>query len=296
MHARRPGGYDRIMTSLRLFALGTAALLSGCGLSDLRPEPLINNQLPDDSERRGRVWLDKAVRAHGATLDDRATVSIWLRDDWPSTLLRWVAMPWEENKQLLRLDATVGGDNGRLTFEEGPAKGTGWGIQNWVTYRFGADGGPTFDAVDDPDDAIKFWIPTLAYFPLLPWRIREATYVRYVGEETIDGRKRVTVFATWGDPGPQEAIDQYLVWIDAETHLVAGTRYTVRDMMGSVVGTMKYSDYRDVDGIKLPFVINGVEALGTDETESHRMTVERVAFDAVPTSALVPRPELQATK
>ena len=60
---------------------------------------------------------------------------------------------------------------------------------------------------------------------------------------------------------------------------------------------MKYSAYREVDGIKLPTVINGVADLSTDETASHIMRFERFAFDDSVTAAdLLPRPELRASK
>ena len=275
----------------------TLVLLSGCGLSDLRPDSMVSGQLSVDAEQLGRQWLDKAAEAQGgAAFQGKETVSFWMRDDWPSALMRAMAMPWDSNKQLLRLDMVIGGDDGRLTFEEGERKGAGWGLQNWVSYRFDKVGAPKFDAADDVDSSIKFWIPTLAYFPQLAWRIREADVVRFLGFEEIGGRKLAKVFATWGDAAPQKTVDQYIIWIDSETSLIAGARYTVRDMMASIVGTMKYSDYRTVDGIKLPHVINGVDELSTDETASHKMVFEKMAFGAVTKSDLVPKPDLRAAK
>ncbi len=271
---------------------------AGCSLSDIRPEKLINNELPAQAEQQGRAWLAKAARAQGgAALTTKQTVSFWLRDDWPSALMRWAAMPWETNKQLLRLDMAVGTDNGRLEYLEGERKGTGWGIQNWATYRFDGSKTPQFDDASAPDDEIKFWIPTIAYFPLLAWRIQDADVVRYVGTQKLGDREVAVVFASWGTDSPQKTVDQYLVWIDTSTNLLAGVRYTVRDMMGWIVGTMKYSDYKEVDGIKFPSVLNTVADLTSDETENHRMTIERFAFDDGLTAAdLVPQPALRATK
>ena len=292
-------GRARYVKTMRriIVSLSLAGFTAACGLSDLRPEPLIKNQLPPNAEQLGRQWLERAVAAHGGPLKPQTTLSFWMRDDWPSALLRLVAMPWDDNKELLRIDVVVGTDDGRLIFMEGDHKGTGWGLQNWVSYRFDKVGAPKFDPADDVDDTIKFWIPTLAYFPLLPWRIGEADYVRYLGEVKIGGRTYAKVFLTWGDPKPQDTIDQYIVWIDTETNLLAGTRYTVRDMMASIVGTMKYSDYRDVDGFKLPFSVNGVEDLASDDTESHHMRFERIAFDeGVTAKDLMPKPELRAVK
>ena len=285
-------------SSYALAAILWAALASpACSLADLRTDAMLNGELSADAEQRGREWLDRAAAAHGkAALDSKTTISLWMRDEWPSALMRTLAMPWPQNRQLLRLDMIIGSDNGRLTFEEGDEQRTGWGIQNWVTYRFGKGGAVEFDAPDSPDGTIKFWIPTLAYFPMLPFRLQDASYVRWLGTDTVDGRRLAKIFVTWGEPDPSEAVDQYIVWIDEESHLVAGTRFTVRDIMGSVVGTQKYSDYRAFDGVKVPQVINGVSDLASDETESHLMTFERAAFDEVASKALVPKPDLRAAK
>lgn len=285
----------RVKTTL---SCAFALTLVACSMADLRPEAIKTNQLPADAEAEGRAWLEKAAAAQGGdALGAKKTVSFWLRDEWPSALMRMMAMPWEVNQQLLRLDMVVGSDDGRLIFEEGTTEGTGWGLQNWVSYRFDKVGAPQLDAADAVDAEIKFWVPTLAYFPLLAWRIQEADYVRFVGDETVGDRTLIKVFATWQDAGPKDSIDQYIVWIDPETNLVAGVQYTVRDIMSWVIGTMKYSDYRSVDDVKLPFIINGVDDLSTDETATHRMVFERVAFDdGVTPSDLVPNPELRATK
>ncbi|MEL6185925.1 MAG: hypothetical protein AAFU79_14975 [Myxococcota bacterium] len=282
------------MSSVSFVVLG----LAGCSLADLRPTELTAGQLNSEAEQQGREWLDRAIAAQGGPLEatDKKTVSLWLRDDWASDMMRRLATPWDFNRQLIRLDVAVGADDGRVTFAEGDRKDSGFGIQNWVTYQFQGDGDVVFDPLDDPDGAAKFWTPTLAYFPFLAWRIQEADVVRFLGTEKIGGRSLAKVFATWGSLEPQGDVDQYIVYIDTSTGLIAGATYTVRDMMKSIVGTMKYSDYREVEGFKLPFLINGVKELSSDETESHRMVFEKVAFDAVPPATLVPKPAIRAQK
>ena len=208
-------------------------LASGCSLADLRPETMVNDELAPQAEQVGRAWLSKAVAAQGGTaLTTKQTLSLWVRDDWPSTMMRWMAMPWETNKQLLRLDIALGTDNGRLTFLEGEQTDAGWGLQNWVTYDFDKTKVPRFDNPDAVDGTTKFWIPTLAYFPLLAWRIQEADVVRFIGTEHIGDRELAKVFASWGQAAPQDTVDQYIVWIDTSTNLIAGAQFTVRDMMG----------------------------------------------------------------
>ncbi|MEL6339437.1 MAG: hypothetical protein AAGJ56_07175 [Myxococcota bacterium] len=270
------------------------ALVTGCSAANLWPADASSESY---SEAEGRAWLDRAVEAQGGdALAGHQTISLWMRDRWPSWLFRIAAMPWPENGQLMRHDFVPGTDDVRMTYVGGPEDGTGWGVQQWVTYRFDANG-LEFDPVDDPDFTLKFWLPTNAYFPLLAWRIREASYVRYLGTEQQDGRTLHAVFATWGDGPVPEDIDQYIVYIDDESHRVAFARYTVKEMGESFAGLMRYEDYRSVGNLTLPFSMMVVDALSDTEPSLHAYAVEKVEVDAdLPAGWLVPRPDLRATK
>jgi len=249
------------------------------------------------TEQQGREWLRKASDAQGgAEFAEHRVASLWLRDTWPSWLLRSLVMPWPTNSHLLRQDIAVGTDTSRLTFAEGKEKGTGWGIQNWVTYRFGPDG-IVWDPVDDADSTIKFWLPTNAYFPFAAWRLQEATYVRYLGAEEVNGRTLHRVFATWGDEPVVPDVDQYIVYIDAKTERIAYLRYTVKDMSESITGLMRYDDYRAVGKLVLPFSMRVVGSMADDASVVHAYAVERAEMDpALPEGWLLPRPDLRAQK
>lgn len=271
-------------------------LLTGaCATADLRPE---GGTFPASAEAEGRAWLVKAAEAQGgAALGAHRAISMWMRDEWPGWLARAVAFPWPENGQLLRVDARVGTDDGRITFVGGPEADSGWGIQQWVTYRFDAAGKLDFDPVDDPDDDIKFWIPTTMYFPFMVWRLQEADVVRAMGPQTIGERTYQRVFVSWGRAEPQDEIDQYVVYIDEQTHLLRWARYTVRDVAGFAVGLMRYEDYREVGDLKLPYTLRVVPEFEAKETGLHRFEVDKVELDPpLAEDWLLPRPDLRANK
>ncbi len=273
----------------------TLLVATGCATADLRPD---SGAFEAHAEVQGKAWLLKASQAQGgAQLMQHQTVSFWLQDVWPSWFYRAVAMPWPQNEQPMRLDVRVGTDDARLTFLGGPKDKEAWGIQQWVTYRAGVDGKLDFDEVHDPDEDIKFWLPTTLYFPFLAWRIQEADVVRLMSPETIGGKSYQRVFVSWGKAEPQDEVDQYIIYIDSETHLVRWARYTVRDFADFAVGLMRYEDYRQVGDLKLPFSMRVVSDYDSPDTGLHRFIIERVELDAdLPADHLVPRPELSAGK
>lgn len=281
---------------MRLLAIYALAVgLGGCAAADLRPDPPV---FTDDAETEGRAWLAKAALAQGAqTLEGHQTASLWLKDLWTGWVYKTAAMPWPENGQPLRIDTRLGTDDGRVTFIGGPKAGQAWGIQQGATYIADTEGILTFDAVDDPDSKIQFWIPTTLYFPFIAWRIQEATVVRMISPQVIGGRTYQRVFVSWGTPEPQSDIDQYVIYIDHKTHFIRWANYTVRDIADFATGLMQYSDYRDVGGLKLPFSMRVVPEFNASEDGLHQYVVDRVELDpALPERWLLPRPELRSSK
>ena len=275
--------------------LAGIALNTGCGLSDLRPKGII---YPENAEAKGRKWLAEAAAAQGGNaLRSHTNISFWMSDEWPGWMMRMLAMPWPQNKQTMRADIQVGTDNSRLTFVGGPQDGEGWGIQQWVTYRFNSEGKLDFDPPDKADSKIKFWLPTNLYFPFLAWRLQEATWIRSIGSEKIGKRSYHKVFVSWDTDEPQKNIDQYIVYIDEETHLIQWVRYTVRDMMGPASGLLHYSEYESVGHLKFAKSMHVVNNFESDKIGIHGYTVQKIELDPeLPDNWLIPRPELKAGK
>ena len=282
------------MKTYLVFGTLSCVVLAGCSTANLWPQ---DTQPSAELAAQGRQWLDRAVEAQGGNgLLEAEHISITLRDHWAGWLMKNLAMPWAFSGQLHRMDIKPGTDDARLTFLEGDEKGSGWGIQRWVTYRFAADGVPEFDAPSSPDSTIKFWLPTGAYFPLLPWRIREASYVQYLGEEKIGGRTYQKVYASWGSNVP-DALDQYVLYIDGKTHRLRWAQYTVRDFGRGIVGLMLYDDYRAVGDFTFAHSMKTVEDFDTDEVGLHAYAIESIDVQPeLPADWTTPKPDLRATK
>ncbi len=296
----------------RILKIGAFSLFAFIGIvtliysflpwADLRPDALRTATIDPALERAGRAILERATRAHGFdAIRAHQTMSITARDTWVSD--SW----WPEPAQRLRSDRILGTFTSRVELLGGPEDGHVRGIQNWHPYRTAPGGKPQFR---DADQMIEFYLPTLHYFDELPFRLSGAEIVLDAGEATIEGKRYLRVFATWQTHEPGEHADQYILWIDPDTNLVRKATYTVRDgtrmspaimvplMRFIAVGTMHYKDYRDVDGVMIPFT--QYVTLGTaektklplDSNYFHMLEVEDVRFDAVDEGDLLPDPKL----
>ncbi len=279
--------------ALLALVLGGLSLKMMVLTADIRPDSL-SKGISKDAARKGRFWLERSALAHGGRARWRQLrdARFVLTDSWPNPVVRATSMDWPKDDQKLELAFLTGKDNGRLTFLDGPTEGAVWGVQNWVTWTQPKGGKPAYA----PDDTVKFWVPTITYFLELPFRLPEGGVVAYAGEETLFGRPHAKIYVTWGSGEADPKVDQYVVYIDQETHLVGCVFYTVRDMMPGVTGAMRYQDYRDVEGLKIAF-----EMTATPEPDIsfviHRMVVSEGRFGVGKTDDYyVPAPERAAKK
>ncbi len=251
---------------------------------DLRPAALKQSRITAAAATRGRELLARAVARHGGV--DRwqrfTTAEAHLRDEWHPQRIQF--NPWPGNNLLLRFQVLLGTFNSRVGLLEGADRGQIWGIQSWRPYKQLRGKEPVFS----DDRNISFFLPTYHYFLEFPFRIARAPIVAYVGERSHGGRNYQLVFATWGRPEPHAEHDQYLLWINRESGLIEIAQYTIRDFGPAVEGTMQFSDFREVQGLRLAFR-HTVQALDAPSGEfGHRIVIERLVFDAVPREALLP--------
>ncbi|MEZ4458170.1 MAG: hypothetical protein R3E66_00295 [bacterium] len=273
-----------------LFVCLSTILAAGC-LADLRSNNLVVDGISAVDRDQGRAILERSAKAHGLQRwRQHQTVTVTYTDTWYRPVERLVSMPYPQNGQRLVHDQIVGSDSSRWMFKGGPLDGTVWGIQNWATYRL-QDATPTFE----PDNTLKFWLPTNAYFFQAPFRLREATVVAHAGTARVDGRLLDIVFLSWNTAAPQSDVDQYVAYIDRESGQLMYLQYTIRDIFRTLIGTMHYTDYREIDGMLVPHRMTVVTEPGGPRS-LHEYLVESVGFDQVPKASLLPDPKRRGTK
>lgn len=281
---------------LKLNALLLLLTLTGCGLSDLRPEDLREQtKISELSSNKGRAILERMEQAHGTRQAWMAhgSVEVVLEDDWPNLLERNVAMPWSQNPSQLRMTMMLGQDNARIEFLNGEDKGHAWGLQQWATYLVEPGGLPKFKAHEDA----WFYVPTLAYFFEAPMRLSEAQFVAYGGTRTLNKKTYELVYLTWGSVEPRDDIDQYVAWIDPKTQQLAMLEFTVRDLFGFITAAAVYEGWHEVQGVMVPKRITIVAGVDDQGDVTHRMDIKSTRFNPeLPARFLMPDPSKRAQK
>jgi hypothetical protein len=106
--------------------------------------------------------------------------------------------------------------------------------------------------------------------PLIDFRAQGST-VELQGSEELDGRKSYRIGVTLASG------DHQTVWIDAESFLESRFDRTTYGPTGSKgVVTVRYRDYKEVEGVALPSVI---EIGGAAAAKPDRMVIEKVALN-----------------
>ncbi|NKB66459.1 MAG: hypothetical protein GKR89_05320 [Candidatus Latescibacteria bacterium] len=282
----------RLRTLLIPWGISALLGLTTCATADLRSKALKEEGPTQARSQRGQQLLQQAAQTHGhQAWRQYQTLEITLRDEWRGLLTKLGGRPWNKD-QLLRFRFLNGSFNGRLDFVEGQRQGQAWGIQSWHTYV--QKPGET-DVTFKKHDKAAFFLPTYQYFYEFPFRILTAPIIAYLDQHQRNGRTYHRIFATWGKPEAHREHDQYIVWIDTKTHLIATVQYTVRDQFRFLKGAAHFHDRRPVGGVILPFSMTvthfGASYQPGSKDFLHQALVEKARYDAFPPALLSPDPD-----
>ena len=236
----------------------------------------------ENSETKARGLLEEMAKAHNVEAwKALETYNVIFRDEFYGFIGK-SGSPYKQMNTRFSLNYIPGTFNGQLEFLNGKEQGTIWGVQDWHTYVKNEKG-----LKEKKDKDIRFWVPTYQYFIELPNRIREATVVGYVGEKAIDGINCYGVMASWNTLEPQRDIDQYMLWINAETKRLVKVEYTIRDIFKFISGAAYYQNYQAYDGIILPAEMP-VESNLVKDGYLHKMSIEGFTANKVSVESLLP--------
>lgn len=276
--------------------------------ADVRSAEIRQGGASKEAAARGRALLEELAERHGyRAWRDYRTQEVVVEDTWSGG-----GSFWPGPRQRYRARRLLGTFTSRLELLDGPRQGELWGIQSWLPYARSPQGEPL-----EPDPIVEFALPTFQYFDELVFRLLEAPIVLDNGSGVYRGREHRRVFVTWDRPEPHVENDQYDLWIDPDSGLMAVVYYTVRDamklsapLMRPVVkvlgaGTMHYGDYREIGGVQVAFKQTvtlqppGKTRLPVDDHYFHQLVLASAGFDTFDPDELVvdpSRPELGDAK
>lgn len=264
-----------------------------CKPMDIRSEEFKKEGLTSFNERKGKEILQASIRAQNLhEIKKLQTYQMTATDYWNKQLGMNLS-PWPgDNGAELKLQFKFNSFDSRATWLEGDLKGETYGIQSWQVYHENAKK-DTISKINDDD--LTFILPTMHYFIELPYRLSNASIVSYMDEETIDSIKYDRVFIAWGSPEPNEN-DQYILYINKQNKRVERTKYTIRDNFmwtpKKFCGTAVYSDFRQVDGVTLPFNMKVYPFRKTHKKPVHIFQINELTFGGVAKEELYPFDDL----
>ena len=62
------------------------------------------------------------------------------------------------------------------------------------------------------------------------------------------------VYATWGSEKANKEYDQFLLYLNEETHLIEYLHFTVREKFNAISFTARFDNFKAVDNLVFPFV------------------------------------------
>lgn len=227
--------------------LGTILLLgvlSSCKTTDLRPEGYVYAS----NVNKAKQLLSEMGEAHQiGNWDKLETYNVILDAEFYGFLGKQ-SHAFKEQKIEFSLDFVPKTEDGQMTILSGKEKNETWGVQSGKTYYLDDASKPAVKT----NKNMKFYIPTYQYFLEFPSRIQEATSIDYLGTKLVEGVSAEGIIASWGTVATQKDLDQYLIWIDADSKRIIKIEYTVRDKFKFVSSEAYFQDYKDYGGIILP--------------------------------------------
>lgn len=157
---------------------------------------------------------------------------------------------WDTMPQRFEMICNLGSDDAILLLLNGPNRGDYWGIEGGKTYAWGPDSNKVYVANERYGQKLLF----KNYWFQFPFRIGEAEIIAFSGTREVNGKQYETVFATWGSEAANRDFDQFVLYLDPETKLCEYLYFTVRDAAQVLHLNARFSDFRQIGDIKLPFL------------------------------------------
>lgn len=272
-------------------------MFSGCRHVDLRTKSVKETGLQEEQVAKGKALLKAAWQAQGMDkLQEFSTYEVKAEDHWKGMLGKF-GKPWPDSRSQMHFKYGINSFDSQVKFLAGKREGVTAGLQSWQYYEQGPDGELAF--LEKGNKKITFALSAFHYFFEMSDRLLRAPIIVAAGEKQFDGKTFDLVFVTWNQAEAHAEHDQYMLWINRETGMLEYAEYTLRENYlkapgwKAIYGSIHYSDFRDVNGIKIPFVqhvfLNKPKA---DKKYMHRLTVSEFTFDSFDLVELYPNDEI----
>jgi hypothetical protein len=258
------------MIKISRFSLIFLLFFSGCATASLLPKSF---EVSDDDQMQGRMLLLNSMQRrdpqnHWAELKFMKVVA---KDEWSSQSAR-SATPIPERLQQLQFAFNLNNDGAFMKFLDGKKRGDVIGIEHGKT--FFVTKGKRQEKSSQP---VNRYLPLVRNYFLWPQTIHDLQHIAYLGEADHGLRRYYKILAANG-ADLAGADQQFIVWINRQTLQIEYIEYHSTESGSLYRGVVQYRDYRDVDGVMVPY-----EIILLDEIDrvkySHKYSVQILTLE-----------------
>ncbi|MCA9402828.1 MAG: hypothetical protein KC897_03520 [Candidatus Omnitrophica bacterium] len=252
------------------------AVLGGCSLADLRTGYVLTGT-ESQLAKEGRRLLELAVwrQDKSGRWDDFDAWTIETTDIWETGLIRRFT-PLTANRQDIVFRFELDRSAAAMTFGDGRRAGEMLGVDESGQFTE-RDARRTYAPVKKLSNYLEpvrdyfFWPQSLVNYPT----------VLYAGADKLEGAEYHKIFVSGGEAEPSRTADQYVVWLNKANLRIDYIEFTLRSLLKSYRGVVRYSDYRPVEGISLPHRLTLLDRIG-GRKYSHEFVVRGMSFTLPP--------------
>ena len=265
-------------------------LFSSCSISNIYSDLSKNT-----NSKSANIIIEKTVDTYGGLQNWKKVknASATITDNWPTLHWRLFANPWKNQTTQLNFDWQPNSNNARIEILTGKNKGKKYGMQNWETYYI-----EDSTLVFKKNKELKFHLPTIEYFFEFPFRIQESNKLHYGGNKEINGKWYEAILMSWDTFEPQKKVDQYLIYVNPETHLIDYLEFTVRDQAKFTYATVHFEDFKKIGIFIFPHKITAYfQNKVPGKTIGHQMKIDTFLLDNPhPNNYFIPNSSVTGTK
>ena len=278
---------------------GLIFMLQSC-MADLRPSIIKKEGIKKTNVLKGEKILEAAWRQQGFDkLNQFESYSFYGEDNWKGIMGK-MGKPWPDAKSNLFFKFEIGTFDSQVKYLDGKKANTFAGLQSWNYYEFKEGEKPLKMKMNK---RARFGLSAYQYFFEMLDRMKNAPIVSWAGSKDFNGETYDVIFVTWNKAEPHMQNDQYQLLINKKTKLLDYAIYTLREnylkVPGSSVfyGSVKYTDYREVDGVMIPFTQTVFLNKPKKKIEKnlHQLKVSDFSFDGFDLVLLKPFSDIKPT-
>ncbi len=270
------------------------SLVASCRIADISENH--THLSPDSSALIAQLMLDQVIAKQGFdSLKKANTYEFTAHDHWPGFIGK-IAGLWPDQHTTFKFHMNFNTFDAQAIFLTGAQEGTLIGLQSWQYYEQPAENDSIVQVLNDERSQFVFGLAVFHYFLELPYRLRNAPFHRYYGEQEINATMYDRVFVSWKGEAPHPDFDQYILYINKSTRLVDYCIYTLRDNKNPFTrnkyGSIALLNYQNYGGFwaptEMPIMLDDGVLKHPTEDYFHKISISDLQLGSFPEEKLYP--------